>query len=57
MVLSTLHTNSPGAAVTRLVDLGVEPFLVKEVSLGALGQRLEVRDGEARTLKAELWRG
>ena len=57
LVLSTLHTNSPAGAVTRLVDLGVEPFLVKEVLLGALGQRLEVREGELRTLKSELWRG
>ena len=57
LVLSTLHTNSPEGAVTRLVDLGVEPFLVKEVLLGALGQRLDVREGATRKLKAELWRG
>ena len=46
MVLSTLHTNSPEAAETRLVDLGVERFIVREVLRGVLGQRLEItRDG------------
>jgi len=39
-VLSTLHTNDAPGAVTRLVDMGIEPFLVSSSILGALGQRL-----------------
>ena len=39
-VLSTLHTNDGPAAVTRLVDIGVEPYLVAACLLGVLGQRL-----------------
>lgn len=40
LVLSTLHTNSAIGAVTRLVDMGVEPFLLSSSLLGALAQRL-----------------
>ncbi|MEL6104224.1 MAG: GspE family protein, partial [Pseudomonadota bacterium] len=40
LVLSTLHTRSADAAVTRLVDLGVERYLVEDVLIGVLGQRL-----------------
>jgi general secretion pathway protein E len=40
MVLSTLHTNSAEAAVTRLVDLGVPDFVVSEVLRGVLAQDL-----------------
>jgi len=39
-VLSTLHTNSASGAVTRLVDMGVEPFLVALVCNVAVSQRL-----------------
>ncbi len=40
MVLSTLHTNSAEGAVTRLVDLGVPDFVVREVLRGVLAQDL-----------------
>lgn len=40
LVLSTLHTNDAPGAVTRLVDMGVEPFLVAASLEGVLAQRL-----------------
>ena len=40
LVLSTLHTNDAPGAVTRLVDMGTEPFLVSSTLMGVLGQRL-----------------
>lgn len=40
LVLSTLHTNSAVGAVTRLHDMGVEPFLLSSSLLGVLAQRL-----------------
>ena len=40
LVLSTLHTNSAIGAVTRLVDMGIEPFLLSSSLLGVLAQRL-----------------
>ena len=40
LVLSTLHTNDAPGAVTRLVDMGVEPFLISSTLMGVLGQRL-----------------
>ncbi len=40
LVLSTLHTNSAVGAVTRLQDMGVEPFLLASSLLGSLAQRL-----------------
>ena len=40
LVLSTLHTNDAAGAVTRLVDMGIEPFLVSSVVLVTIGQRL-----------------
>ncbi len=40
LVLSTLHTNDAPSAVTRLMDLGVEPFLVTSTVTGVLAQRL-----------------
>ncbi|MEE1893628.1 type II secretion system ATPase GspE [Pseudomonas otitidis] len=40
LVLSTLHTNSAVGAVTRLVDMGVEPFLLCSSLVGVLAQRL-----------------
>ncbi|OVE82521.1 pilus assembly protein PilB, partial [bacterium M21] len=39
-VLSTLHTNDAPSALTRLVDMGVEPFLITSTVEGVLGQRL-----------------
>lgn len=40
LVFSTLHTNDAPGAVTRLVDMGVEPFLVASSLLGVVAQRL-----------------
>jgi len=40
LVLSTLHTNSAVGAMTRLVDMGVEPFLLSSSLIGVLAQRL-----------------
>jgi general secretion pathway protein E len=40
LVLSTLHTNDAPSAVTRLLDLGVAPFLINAALLGVVAQRL-----------------
>jgi len=40
LVLSTLHTNDAAGAITRLVNLGVQPFLVASSVLGVVAQRL-----------------
>lgn len=40
LVLSTLHTNDAPSAVTRLIDLGAEPFLVSSTVNGVIAQRL-----------------
>lgn len=40
LVLSTLHTNDAPSAVTRLVDMGVEPYLLSSTLVGVLAQRL-----------------
>ncbi len=40
LVLSTLHTNDSAGAVSRLIEMGVEPFLVSSSVIGVLAQRL-----------------
>jgi general secretion pathway protein E len=40
LVISTLHTNDSASAATRLIDMGVEPFLVASSSIGIIAQRL-----------------
>ncbi|HZF79225.1 MAG TPA: type II secretion system ATPase GspE [Rubrivivax sp.] len=40
LVLATVHTNDAPSSVTRLIDMGVEPFLLSSTLLGALAQRL-----------------
>jgi general secretion pathway protein E len=40
LVLATLHTNDAASAVTRLADMGVEPYLLASSLLGVLAQRL-----------------
>lgn len=40
LVLATLHTNNAAGAITRLVDIGVEPFLLSSSVIGVLAQRL-----------------
>ena len=73
LVFSTLHTNDAAGAVTRLIDMGVEPFLIASSLLGVLAQRLvrricpgckEPYRPEGSRLKElgldpdqELWRG
>jgi general secretion pathway protein E len=65
LVLSTLHTNTAAGAVTRLRDMGVEPFLLSSSLIGVLAQRLvrvlddntkvpyTAKDYECRTLKVD----
>ncbi len=56
LVLATLHTNDAPSAVTRLIDMGVEPYLLSSSLLGAQAQRLvrklcgacKRQDGEGR---------
>jgi len=43
LVLSTLHTNDAPSAITRLMDMGVEPFLIASSIIGILAQRLARR--------------
>jgi general secretion pathway protein E len=40
LVLATLHTNDSAAAITRLLDMGIEPFLLSSSLLGVVAQRL-----------------
>jgi general secretion pathway protein E len=40
LVLSTLHTNDAPSAITRLLDLGVAPYLLKSTLIGVMAQRL-----------------
>jgi type II secretion system protein E len=40
LVLSTLHTNDAAGAVTRLTDMGVEPFLISSTMIASIAQRL-----------------
>ena len=59
LVLSTLHTNDSAGAIPRLIEMGVEPFLVSSAVLGIVAQRL-VRTvcpncKEAYQLPADAW--
>lgn len=40
LVLSTLHTNDAASTITRLIDMGIEPYLVSSTLLGVMAQRL-----------------
>jgi general secretion pathway protein E len=40
LVLSTIHTNDAAGAITRMIDMGVEPFLIRSSVIGILAQRL-----------------
>lgn len=40
LVLSTLHTNDAPSSITRLIDLGVQPFLINATIIGVIAQRL-----------------
>jgi len=55
LVLATLHTNSAPAAVPRLIDMGIEPYLLAAVLRGVLAQRLvRARAGATRVAIGEL---
>ncbi len=59
LVLSTLHTNDAPSAITRLLDIGIEPYLLTSTILGVMAQRL-VRTlcphcREAAPLDDEVW--
>jgi len=49
LVLSTLHTNDAPSATIRLVDMGVEPYLISATVIGVLAQRLGRRGATSRT--------
>ncbi|MBB2183675.1 Flp pilus assembly complex ATPase component TadA [Lachnospiraceae bacterium MD1] len=40
LVVSTLHTNSAASSITRLVDMGIEPYLIGDATIGVIAQRL-----------------
>ncbi|HEY0140502.1 MAG TPA: ATPase, T2SS/T4P/T4SS family [Thermoanaerobaculia bacterium] len=40
LVFSTLHTNDASSSITRLIDLGIEPFLISSTLVGTMAQRL-----------------
>jgi len=57
LVLATLHTNDAASAVTRLTDMGVEPYLLSSSLLGVLAQRLVRRlCPTCRRLEDGRWR-
>lgn len=43
LVLSTIHTNDAAGAITRLIDMGIEPYLISSSLIGVLAQRLARR--------------
>ncbi len=49
LVLSTIHTNSAAGAIPRLLDMGVEPFLLVSTIRAIIGQRLVRRLTESKT--------
>lgn len=40
LVVSTLHTNSAASTITRLTDMGIEPYLIADATIGVIAQRL-----------------
>lgn len=52
LVVSTLHTNSTAASVSRLIDMGVEPYLLGDSLVGIIAQRLVRRLCECKTTRA-----
>ena len=54
LVLSSLHTNDAPSAVVRLLDLGVEPYVISSSLLGVLSQRLVRKVHEACRTEAEV---
>lgn len=60
LVLSTLHTNDAPTAITRLMDLGIPPYLLRSTILGVMAQRLVRRlcphCKEETTIDEEAWK-
>ncbi len=56
LVLSTMHTNDSAGAVTRLIELGLEPFLVASTLTGVIAQRLVRKVCEACKVQTTLTR-
>ena len=54
LILSTMHTGSPAEAITRLLDMGIEPYLVASSVRGVLQQRLVRTRAGRRRLLTEL---
>ena len=59
LVLSTLHTNDATGAISRLIDMGVEPFLIASALVGVLSQRLVRRicgtcDGTGKVIENNI---
>lgn len=56
LVLSTLHTNDSIGTITRLINMGIEPYIVANVLKGAIAQRLVKKaDGQGRTVIGETF--
>jgi len=53
MVVSTLHTNSAASTVTRLADMGIEPYLIADSTVGIIAQRLVRRLCNSCKIEAE----
>ena len=49
LVVSTLHTNSSAATITRLEDMGLEPYLIADSVIGVIAQRLVRRLCQCKT--------
>jgi len=54
LVFSTLHTNSAAATISRLADMGIEPFLISSSILGIMAQRLVRRICDACKVEDEI---
>lgn len=54
LILSTLHTNDAATALTRLIDLGIEPYLVASTVEAVLAQRLVRTTCDACRLAANM---
>lgn len=54
LVVSTLHTNSAAASITRLADMGVEPYLIADATVGVIAQRLVRRLCNCKRQRAPL---
>ena len=54
LVFSTLHTNDAASAVTRLIDLGIEPFLVASSVIAVMAQRLRQKNMSRLQTKKRL---